>query len=139
MVEPDPMKISRLRELAESVATHAYAPYSNFAVGSAVLASDGRSFSGCNVENSSFGLTICAERSAIFQAIAAGGRPLVAVVIFAGEVDPVPPCGACRQVISEFGPDAEVYSFSKSGRSLHWKLRDLLPGAFGPGSLPRIA
>ena len=93
-------------------AAHAYCPYSHFRVGAAVLTDRGEIFAGCNVENASYGLTICAERNAVFQAVAQADGPLVirAVVVYTPTAEPTAPCGACRQVINEFGPDAEVLS-----------------------------
>jgi len=127
--------LASLRSKAKVAASGAYAPYSHFPVGAAVLTKSGQVFSGCNVENSSFGLTICAERNAVFQAVQGEGGGIEAVVIYAGDDGPTPPCGACRQVISEFGPDAVVYSFSHTGRAKRWTLRKLLPGPFGPSGL----
>jgi cytidine deaminase len=95
-----------------------------------VLAANGQIFAGCNVENASFGLTICAERNAVFQAIAAGARDIVAVAVYTPTPDPVAPCGACRQVIVEFGA-AEVRSHCDGAGTLRWTARQLLPGAFG--------
>ena len=92
---------------------NAYCRYSKFRVGAAVLTADGEIVAGCNVENASYGLTMCAERSAIFQAVAQGHRDLKAVVIVTPTRSPTPPCGACRQVINEFGPNAEVFLFGK--------------------------
>ena len=133
--------LRRAREAGE----HAYCPYSSFRVGAAVLVAkeaemrDGEAgseiFSGCNVENASYDLTICAERSAIVQAIGAGYRKLLAVVVYTPTETPTPPCGACRQVLYEFGPNAEVFSFSASGRRSQRTVRGLLPDAFGPSDL----
>lgn len=129
--------IQKLRAQAERAAERAYAPYSNFKVGAAVLGAGGQIFAAPNVENASYGLTICAERNAIFQAVAAGERQISALVLFTPTAQPTAPCGACRQVLSEFGPEAEVFSFSPSGASLRTTAKELLPGAFGPASLDR--
>src|SRR5437764_12760377 len=101
-------EVQKMREAAQVAARAAYCPYSNFPVGAAVLSSEGEIFAGCNVENASFGLTICAERNAIFQAISKGRRRIRAVVIVTPIGGLTPPCGACRQVINEFGPEADV-------------------------------
>ncbi len=127
-------------ELADAArwgAAHAYCPYSRFRVGAAVLTDDGRIAWGSNVENASYGLTICAERNAVFQAVAQSERvPIIrAVVIYTPTPEPTAPCGACRQVINEFGPDAEVRSICDGPRELRFLLRDLLPAAFGPRNL----
>lgn len=110
--------------------TNAYAPYSSFAVGAAVLTDDGRIFSGSNVENASYGATICAERAAIFSAVGAGYRSISAVAVVAEYSTPIPPCGMCRQVIAEFSSDAVVLMANTDGvvtiRSMHY----LLPSAF---------
>jgi cytidine deaminase len=110
------MSIEELFEEAQKAALFAYAPYSNFRVGAALLAQDGTVFTGCNVENRSFGLTVCAERNALFQAVAKGYRSFTAIAIAAPDSqEPVGPCGACRQVLSEFMlPNAQVY-FGGSG------------------------
>ncbi len=107
----------------------AYAPYSKFQVGAALIASDGRLFAGCNVENISFGLTICAERVALGQAIAAGVRDFVAIAIIADTAQPVSPCGACRQVLAEFNPALQVYIGTLKGVYEQFSLADLLPRA----------
>src|SRR5258708_5390419 len=100
----------RLVAAARIAASRAHCPYSKFRVGAAVLTGDGEIFSGCNVENASYGLTICAERSAVFQAVTRSANPLFlrAVVVFTPTRSPTAPCGACRQVINEFGPECEV-------------------------------
>jgi cytidine deaminase len=124
---------------AREAAANAYCPYSRFRVGAAVLTSRGEIFAGCNVENASYGLTICAERSAIFQAVAKSGEKLAirAVVVFTPTSEPTAPCGACRQVINEFGPDAEVLSVSDAPLVVTRRLSELLPDAFGPRNLGR--
>ena len=104
----------------------AYAPYSHFQVGAALLAKDGRIFTGCNVENLSYGLTICAERNAIFSAVAAGVREFEAIAIVADTREPVSPCGACRQVMAEFG-DFKIISATLDGRTFESTVAALLP------------
>jgi cytidine deaminase len=134
-VEISDPAIEALREIAVDAAAHAYCPYSHFAVGAAVLTADGTMHAGANVENASFGLTNCAERSAIFAAASAGHRRIRVIVVYTPTPEPTLPCGACRQVINEFGPDAEIYCFGRAGEPKHYRLTDLLPGAFGPGNL----
>jgi cytidine deaminase len=128
---------SELAAAARRAAGHAYCPYSRFPVGAAVLTDRGEIFSGCNVENASYGLTICAERNAVFQAVAQGQGPLVirAVVVYTPTPEPTAPCGACRQVINEFGPDAEVLSRCNGPAVRSDRLGALLPSAFGPANL----
>jgi cytidine deaminase len=127
----------RLKHAARTAAKSAYAPYSKFRVGSAVLTGSGKIYSGCNVENASFGLCNCAERSAIFAAAAAGERQLRAVVVYTPTATPTTPCGACRQVINEFGPDALVISLCDSKNVIETTLDQLLPDAFGPANLDK--
>lgn len=118
-----------LLELAKKAANSAYSPYSGFKVGSAVLGTDGRLFSGCNVENASYSLTLCAERNAIFSAVAAGCRRFTAIAIYVDSDELFPPCGACRQVIYEFGEEIVVIYANRN--SIHKSdISRLLPGAF---------
>jgi cytidine deaminase len=114
---------------AREVREKAYAPYSKFAVGAALRTKSGRVFCGCNVENLSFGLTSCAERNAVFAAVAAGEKEFEAVAIVADSKEPVTPCGACRQVLAEFGLDLEVCSSNLEGERYTATLRELLPRA----------
>lgn len=125
----------RLEKAARAAAQPAYAPYSQFPVGAAVLMDSGRIFTGCNVENASFGLCNCAERTAIFTAVAAGERRIRAVAIYTPTPSPSSPCGACRQVINEFGPDALVISVCDADTRIETPLDHLLPKAFGPSNL----
>lgn len=125
----------KLFKSAKSASENAYCPYSNFHVGAAVLTSDGSIFSGCNVENASYSLTICAERNAIFQAIAAGKREIVAVAIYTPTENPTTPCGACRQVMIEFGREVEVCCFCASGKSVKSLSSELLPLVFNSLSM----
>src|SRR5262245_42938991 len=127
--------IEALRERAVAAAGHAYCPYSQFRVGAAVVSCSGAIYSGCNVENSSYGLTNCAERTAIFQMVAAGETELKAIVIYTPTPTPTAPCGACRQVLNEFNPDAEVISICDGPEVIRSTVRELLPGAFGPANL----
>jgi len=127
--------LTKLRAVAMDAAKQAYCPYSRFPVGAAVLTADGRIFSGCNVENASYGLTICAERNAVFQAVAGGSPEIRVVMIYTPTSGPSAPCGACLQVINEFGPGAEIYSLCNGRRELHNSLPELLKHAFGPKNL----
>ena len=113
----------------------AYAPYSKFLVGCAVVGESGRVFTGANVENASYGLTMCAERVAIFGAVSAGERSIRAVAVVTGSETVTSPCGACRQVILEHGPDALIFGANLAGKRQTWAARDLLPDAFGPVSV----
>jgi cytidine deaminase len=123
-----------LVEAARAVQQRAYAPYSRFRVGCALEADDGRVFVGCNVENASYGLTICAERAAVCAAVAAGARHLRRAVVVSDADPPAAPCGACRQVLSEFGRDLRVDGVGPA-RSVSWTMAELLPAAFGPEQL----
>lgn len=114
---------------AIETAVFAYAPYSKFHVGAALVASDGTVFYGCNVENISYGLTVCAERNALFAAVAAGFRDFLRVVVVADTAEPPSPCGACRQVLAEFNPDIEVVLANFHGKVERFRLGELLPRA----------
>ncbi|MGH7561977.1 MAG: cytidine deaminase [Gemmatimonadales bacterium] len=124
----------RLIDAARAVRQRAYAPYSRFLVGAALEAEDGAIFEGCNVENASYGLTICAERSALAAAVSAGVRRFRRVAIVTDADPPTPPCGACRQVLAEFGGGLEVIAVG-SKQTRQWTMRDLLPDAFTPEHL----
>lgn len=119
-----------LSEQAWAARQHAYAPYSRFAVGAALLAESGEVYLGCNVENSSFGLTICAERSAVTAAIQAGCRTFSGIAIVADTKTPVVPCGACRQFLAEFNSSLPIYAAGRGGVSGYWLLSALLPSPF---------
>ena len=120
----------QLATAAKAASLHAYSPYSAFRVGAAVLAGDGAIASGCNVENASFGLAICAERNAIFRAVADGAKSVVALVIYTPTPEPATPCGACRQVLAEFGRDAKIRCVCDGRAVASFTLGELLPGAF---------
>jgi cytidine deaminase len=116
--------------LAQEASLKAYAPYSKFRVGCAIVTDEGQIFTGCNVENISYGLTICAERSAVFNAISSLGPKirLRKVVIYTSTKKPVTPCGACRQVIKEFGDDnTDIVSACNTGGILNYSIKELLP------------
>ena len=116
-----------LVEAAAAARATAYAPYSKFAVGAALLTKSGRIFSGCNIENISLGLTICAERSAVAAAIAAGDKDFVTIAVLTDSKQPALPCGACRQVLAEFNPTMKIITATTSGESAEFGLADLLP------------
>ena len=118
---------SELVAMAIDVAGRAYAPYSKFHVGAILVGADGRTFAGCTVETISFGLTICAERNAVFAAVAAGCREFTKMVIVADTKEPASPCGACRQVLAEFHPNLDLILANFHGKSLAFQLADLLP------------
>lgn len=116
-----------LLQRAWSARENAYAPYSKFAVGAALLTASGEIFSGCNIENISFGLTLCAERAAAAAAVQAGQREFTAIAVVADSAAPVVPCGACRQFLAEFNPSLAIYSAGRAGEQKAWSLSQLLP------------
>ena len=121
-------------KLAADAAKSAYAPYSQFQVGAAILSENGEVFTGCNVENASYGLSMCAERTAVFKAISHGARKLTAIAV--ASPGGASPCGACRQVLNEFDPDITVYLGNEKGQLIReTSIRQLLPDAFGPENL----
>jgi cytidine deaminase len=135
---PSPISLSlhrRLAKAARAAAKASYSPYSEFRVGAAVLAGSGKIYAGANVENASYGLTNCAERTAIFSAASHGERKIRCVMVYTPTAGPTMPCGACRQVINEFGPDAAVISICDSDERIETTLDRLLPFAFGPKNL----
>ncbi len=126
--------IDKLIELAKNVLKNSYAPYSGVHVAAALLAEDGSVFLGVNVENASLGLTICAERAAVASAVTAGKRRFKAIAVVTDAPEPLPPCGACRQVLYEFADESMlVISHSiTTGKSMLWRLGDLMPHPFTP-------
>lgn len=130
MPHTDEELLSRARAALEN----AYAPYSHYRVGACLLAADGRVFSGCNVENASYGLAICAERGAVMAAVAGGARAFERIAIVSEGSLPWP-CGACRQVLNEFSPGMEVLVQDGEGQTRRAALCELLPLSFGPASL----
>jgi len=115
---------------AREVQKQAYAPYSKLKVGAALLSKSGKIHTGCNVENASYGLSICAERAAVFKAIAYGDKEFDSILIITDTENPVTPCGACRQVLTEFNPELDVIMVTKSGKKEKRSLSELLPLAF---------
>jgi len=132
-IHDDPVTDEQWRALAaaaRAASAHAYCRYSGFRVGAAVLTREGRIAHGCNVENASFGLTICAERSAIFRAVAEGASGIIALALYTPTPLPVTPCGACRQVLAEFGRDASIRCTCDSEVATTFTLAALLPQGF---------
>ena len=123
------------RLVARRARERAYAPYSNFTVGAAALCADGRVFEGCNIENAAYGPTVCAERVAMFCAVAAGCREIRAIAIVGPGEEPLTPCGTCRQVMWELAPEASVIMEGEGGRRATSTVAELLPGAFGQRDL----
>lgn len=116
-----------LRDIASQARNRAYAPYSKFLVGAALLSASGRVFAGCNVENISFGLTMCAERVCVGNALQEGERDFQAITLISDSEDPVMPCGACRQVLAEFSPNMKIVSWTIRGAKKEIALATLLP------------
>lgn len=123
--------MSRLRQAALNAREKAYVPYSQFAVGAAVLTGSGTVITGCNVENASYGLSNCAERTALFKAVSEGEQAFRALAVVAASASPVTPCGACRQVMAELcPPDMPVYLYNVKGDVIETTVCELLPSAF---------
>ncbi len=120
----------KLIAAAREVRKNAYAKFSGFEVGAAILTDDGKIITGCNVENSSFGLTICAERTAVFKAVSEGEKKFKAIVVASGSNPPARPCGACRQVLYEFNPDMKILCVNSNNEKDNFVLSDLLPEGF---------
>ena len=119
--------------------SRAYAPYSGFLVGAALETDNGTMIFGCNIESASYGLTMCAERTAIFKAISEGYRKFTRVAVVTDTATPTPPCGACRQLLWEFAPDAEVILANLGGKVVRYTVRELLPDAFDARQLGKRA
>lgn len=120
----------RLEQAARQVLAKSYSPYSSFAVGAALLTNDGNIVTGCNVENASYGLTLCAERVALVKAVSEGYRHFTALVVFTPTQNPTPPCGACLQMLAEFAPELHITAVCHTDLILAGPLRDFLPHAF---------
>ena len=133
----DARQEDQLLSRATSAMEQAYAPYSRFRVGAALLGADGVIDHGCNVENAAYPSGICAERAAVAAAVARGVREFTAIVIVTDAETPTPPCGMCRQVLMEFAPQLQVHSRTRGGASARWTMSDLLPEAFTPTSMGR--
>ena len=129
------MNEQQLKELAIAMMERAYIPYSHFPVGAALECEDGAVFTGCNVENSSYGLAICAERTAAVKAVSEGRRKFRRIVIAGRSDDYCYPCGACRQFLYEFGPDMEVICLNKNGEAKKMNIKELLPCGFDSSML----
>ena len=126
-----------LAALALAARRMAYAPYSGFTVGAALQAVDGRTFVGCNVENASYSLAVCAERNALAAAVVGGAQAFTAIAVATDNSPPLAPCGACRQALREFGPDLRVILVNPAGERAETTLAALLPESFSPEHLPR--
>ncbi len=124
------MNKEKLIELAKEVRDRAYAPYSNFKVGAALLTKSGKIFTGCNVENSSYGASMCAERVAVFKAVSEGETEFLQIAVVTDTEEPAMPCGMCRQVLAEFSPHIKIYAANLEGKVVETTLDELLPYAF---------
>ena len=129
--------VTVLRERAFAALDRAYAPYSSFRVGAALLGTDGSVAEGCNVENAAYPAGMCAERGALASAVARGLRTFEAIAIATDAADPTPPCGMCLQALAEFAPHLTVVSFTRGGAVARWTLGELLPHIFAAESLAR--
>lgn len=122
--------MEKLVQAALKARERAYAPYSHFRVGAALLGSSGTIYTGCNVENASYGATICAERTALVKAVSEGEQSFQALVIASGSPEPVAPCGICRQVLVEFGNDLKLWLVNTEGKTIETSLKECFPNAF---------
>jgi cytidine deaminase len=129
------MNKEKLIQLATEAREYAYVPYSRFPVGAALVCKNGKVYTGCNVENASYGLAVCAERNAIFKAVSEGERDFSVLAVIADTEGPCTPCGACRQVIREFGLEIKVVCANLSGQVKETTIAQLLPDSFGPEDL----
>jgi cytidine deaminase len=132
MVEIAKQVVANLISLAKQASQRAYCPYSSFRVGAALLTDSGAVFSGCNVENASYGLTMCAERSAVFQMVAQGEGRIKMIVMYTPTPTPSTPCGACREVIKELGPNACIICVCDGPGTSRATISEMLPAPFGP-------
>ena len=137
MPKPHTLTSNDLIKAAQKAKAKAYAPYSKFKVGAALLTKNSQVYTGCNVENASYGLTCCAERNAVFDAVGRGERKFIAIAIVSDSLEPTAPCGACRQVLNEFAPEMEVIMAGAKGKVKTRKLKQLLPDSYGPKSLKK--
>jgi cytidine deaminase len=132
------MDYTTLVSRARAAKKFSHSPYSRFRVGAAVLTSGGKIYTGCNIENSSYGLTVCAERTALFKAVSEGETSFAAIAIASDEKTATPPCGACRQVIMDLAGDIDVILTTKSGKYTTLKVTELLPYPFGGKNLKNV-
>jgi cytidine deaminase len=129
-MKSESIKTTSLREAALRALVNAYAPYSNFRVGAALKTRGGEIVTGCNMENSAYGLAICAETLAVASAVSQGLTDFDEIAIATDDAEPTPPCGACRQVLNEFAPNIRISSYTRDGKEAAWTLDELLPFAF---------
>jgi len=132
------MEYEELVRKAIDAQARAYAPYSRFRVGAALLTKSGRVFTGCNVENASYGLSNCAERTAVFKAVSEGHHDFAAIAIVGDTSNFLSPCGACRQVLAEFGREVKVIMANSQGKYMVQTVEELLPGLFSRGELVKV-
>lgn len=130
MTQVTELSDKELINLAKKASENAYSPYSKLRVGAALLTEDNQVFLGCNIENASYGLSICAERVAVFNAVSNGKRKFKKIAIITSERKGIMPCGACRQVLSEFNDDIEIITVDSEGNLVKYKLSNLLPYSF---------
>jgi cytidine deaminase len=129
--------MKELIEAAMEARKRAYAPYSKYQVGAALLGGSGKIYTGCNVENASYGATICAERTAAVKAVSEGETAFVALAVAVGGDQPAAPCGICRQFLAEFGMDLKIILINEAGKTIETNLAQCLPGAFTPNYLSK--